>query len=179
MAPRTTATKRRHSNSTSLHPPPLPTLPFDLVLEIFYRLPVTPLVQFKTVCKSWKSLISHPKFAKNHLRVSTTRHHLFFPHLSKHDYTFKTCPISTLFTTKLTPTATATQQLDYPLSHQSGVHFDQIHGSCHGILCIELHLSFVVLWNPSIRKFAKLPSLEIPGSNTIYTGFGYDHSTDT
>jgi len=174
MAPRTTATKRRRLNSTSLHA----TLPFDPVLEILYRLPVKSLVQFKSVCKSWKSLISHPKFAKNHLRLSTTRHHLFFPHLSKHDYTFKTCPISTLFTRKITPTATATLQLDYPLSHR-GVNFDQIRGSCHGIFCIELYRSFAVLWNPSIRKFAKLPSLEIQGSNTLYSGFGYDHSTDT
>ncbi|RHN72871.1 putative F-box associated interaction domain-containing protein [Medicago truncatula] len=34
---------------------------------------------------------------------------------------------------------------------------------------------FPVLWNPSIMKFAKFPSLEIQGSNTIYSGFGYDH----
>jgi len=36
-----------------------------------------------------------------------------------------------------------------------------------------------MLWNPSIGQFAKLPSLEIRGNNTIYNGFGYDHSNDT
>ncbi|XP_024626729.1 F-box/kelch-repeat protein At3g23880 [Medicago truncatula] len=40
MAPGTTATKRRRRLSSSIGNPPLPTLPFDLVLEILYRLPV-------------------------------------------------------------------------------------------------------------------------------------------
>ena len=163
MAPRTTSTKKQRLNSTSLHVSPLPTLPFDLVLEILYRLLVKSLTQFKSVCKSWKSLISHPKFAKNHLRVSTTRHHLLFPHLSKDDYTFKICPISILFTRKITPTATATQHLDYPLSHRMGVNLDQIHGSCHGILSIELYHSFVFFGTLPLGNSQNCPLYKFEG----------------
>ncbi|RHN66454.1 putative F-box domain-containing protein [Medicago truncatula] len=49
----------------------LPSLPFDLVPEILCRLPVKSLLQFRCVCKSWKSLISDPKFAKKHLHMFT------------------------------------------------------------------------------------------------------------
>ncbi|KAK2406996.1 F-box/kelch-repeat protein [Trifolium repens] len=48
-------------------------IPFDLVEEILCRLPVKFLLQLRCVCKSWNSLISHHKFAKKHLSMSTTR----------------------------------------------------------------------------------------------------------
>ncbi|XP_058774262.1 F-box/kelch-repeat protein At3g23880-like [Vicia villosa] len=41
---------------------PLPVLPEELVGEILLRLPVRSLLQFKCVCKSWKTLISGSQF---------------------------------------------------------------------------------------------------------------------
>lgn len=38
----------------------------DLLLEILFRLPVKPLLRFKTVSKHWLSLITNPKFSLNH-----------------------------------------------------------------------------------------------------------------
>ncbi|XP_058721893.1 F-box/kelch-repeat protein At3g23880-like isoform X3 [Vicia villosa] len=50
-----------------------PILPFDLITEILSRVPVKLLLQFRCVCKSWNSLISHdPNFAKKHFKMSTT-----------------------------------------------------------------------------------------------------------
>nr|ACJ85886.1 unknown [Medicago truncatula] len=80
MVSRTTVTKSRRSN---------PTLPFDLVEDILYRLPVKSLAQFKSVSKSWKSLISDSNFTKKNLRVSTTSHRLLFPKLTKGQYIFQ------------------------------------------------------------------------------------------
>src|SRR4051812_15081950 len=60
----------------SLHTAPLPTLPFEIVVEILSRLPVKFLLQLQCVCKSWKSLISNPKFAKKHFFSSTTAQRL-------------------------------------------------------------------------------------------------------
>jgi len=58
----------------SLHQPPLlPTLPYDVILEILCRLPVKFILRFRCVCKSWNSLISDPIFVKKQLSVSTTR----------------------------------------------------------------------------------------------------------
>jgi len=157
----------------------LPTLSFDLVVKILSRVPVKFLMQFQRVCKSWKSLISDAKFAKKHFRMSTTHHRLLLtssklsPKFVIADY-----PLSSVFT-EVNPTATATK-LECPLSNQHRL--DHIVGSCHGIICIKLYQSFVIPWNPSIKKFKILPTLKLPPSrNGYYTnyGFGYDHSTDT
>lgn len=75
-----TAVNNQLSVVTLISPPPpscdaqtLPTLPFDLIAEILCRLPVKLLLQLRCVCKFWNYLISHPKFAKKHLSMSTTR----------------------------------------------------------------------------------------------------------
>ncbi|XP_004486107.1 F-box/kelch-repeat protein At3g23880-like [Cicer arietinum] len=186
VAPPDPHTKRQRLNSSTktLTPPSssitpgdsLPTLPFELVAEILSRLPVKILMQLRCVCKSWKSLICDPKFVKKHLRVSTTRHHLFLTFLnSSREFVLTTYPLSSVFT-EITATAT---QLDYPLNNRN--RFDLIVGSCHGILCFALDQRFALLWNPSISKFAKLPSLNNPsreGSYTIYA-FGYAHFSDS
>ncbi|CAJ2658510.1 unnamed protein product [Trifolium pratense] len=161
----------------TLTSPSLPTLPFEIVEEILSRLPVKFLMQLKSVCKPWKSLISDPKFAKKHLRVSTTRHHLLLTYRnSSREFVITSYPLSSVFTEITATAAAGATQLDYPLLNPS--HFHTFVGSCHGILCFELYQRFnhfALLWNPSIRKFVKLPSLEKPkraGGGTEY-GFGY------
>ncbi|KAF0911952.1 hypothetical protein E2562_012766 [Oryza meyeriana var. granulata] len=39
-----------------------------MVLEVLTRLPVKPLLRFKTVCRSWRAAISSPSFVAAHLR---------------------------------------------------------------------------------------------------------------
>jgi F-box interacting protein len=81
-------------------------------------------------------------------------------------------PLSSIFT------EVTAMQLEYPLTipHR----FDLIVGSCHGILCIVMHHDdSVILWNPSIRKFTKLPFLEETRRQVCGFSFGYDHSSDT
>ncbi|CAK8531014.1 unnamed protein product [Lathyrus sativus] len=181
-----TATNRQPLNSstgtlTSPSPSssdstPLPSLPFEIIVEILTRVPVKFLMQFQSVCKSWKSLISDPNFAKQHLRVSTTRHHLLLTFgCPSREFVFTACPLSSVFT-EVTATAT---QIEYPLNNRNS--FDQIIDSCHGILCFALNQRFVLLWNPSIRKFTKLPSLDNPDRERSYTvyGFGYTHLSDS
>ncbi|XP_058723823.1 F-box/kelch-repeat protein At3g23880-like [Vicia villosa] len=185
----TTATKRQRLNSstgTLISPAPsssedsvhatmqLPTLPFEIMVEILSRLPVKFLVQLQSVCKSWKSLISDPKFAKKHLRVSTTRHHLLLIYANpSREFALAAYPLASVFT-EVTATAT---QLEYPLNNR----IEQIVDSCHGILCFALDQHFALLWNPSIRKFTQLPSLDNPKRKESYTiyGFGYDHVNDS
>lgn len=53
----------------------LTLLTLDLLLEILYRLPVKSLLKLKCVCKSLNSIMSDPKFAKDHLRLSQTHHY--------------------------------------------------------------------------------------------------------
>ncbi|MED6193993.1 hypothetical protein PIB30_024303 [Stylosanthes scabra] len=43
-------------------------LPDDIIVKILVSLPVKTLLQFKLVCKSWRTLISSPQFAIDNLR---------------------------------------------------------------------------------------------------------------
>ncbi|XP_050909291.1 F-box/kelch-repeat protein At3g23880 [Lathyrus oleraceus] len=80
---------------------PLPTLPFDVVVEILSRLPVKILMQLQCVCKSWKSLISDPKFAKKHLRHASQSLVLTVGEL---DFVVIANPLSSVFTEATTTT---------------------------------------------------------------------------
>ncbi|MCD9560534.1 hypothetical protein HAX54_019231, partial [Datura stramonium] len=61
-------------------------------------------------------------------------------------------------------------------------------GSVNGLICLVIKDNDLVLWNPSIRKFRKLPDSGLKFEVSIgsyfdsYTivmyGFGYDESTD-
>ncbi|XP_057432922.1 F-box/kelch-repeat protein At3g23880-like [Lotus japonicus] len=199
-----------NNNTVSYMPPlteettatsnPSSPLPFDLVVEILCRLPVKSLLQLRCVCKSWNSLISDSKFAKKHLRCSPkdfTRHHIILDHtlnqkslishlkslifhLKFDESVIMAYPLQSVFNAAVAATITL---LEYPLNTQNLVDF--IVGSCNGcILCLDIDQSSPLLWNPSTRRFKKLPSLENPLLEEedchYYTtyGFGYDHSTD-
>ncbi|XP_061371664.1 F-box/kelch-repeat protein At3g23880-like [Gastrolobium bilobum] len=58
---------KRRSMESNLH--------WDVIHEILLRLPVKSLVRFKSVCKSWHSLISDPHFANSHYELSAAPSH--------------------------------------------------------------------------------------------------------
>ncbi|GAU20085.1 hypothetical protein TSUD_381770 [Trifolium subterraneum] len=161
-------------NDVALSDPPTEDTTTTKKRKFLSRLPVKSLMQFKCVCKSWKSLISDPNFAKKHLRMSTKHHHLISINSAGRDELIHmSYPLSSLLTDV---TATAIQ-LEYPLTNRYR-RFDPIVASCHGILCIQIDHVSVNLWNPSIRKFTKIPSLE-DSIHGYSVSFGYDHSSDT
>ncbi|XP_057425805.1 F-box/kelch-repeat protein At3g23880-like [Lotus japonicus] len=51
------------------------SLPDDLIPLILVRLPVRSLLRFKSVCKSWLSLISNTQFAKSHFDLAAAPTH--------------------------------------------------------------------------------------------------------
>lgn len=164
-------------------PPPLPTLPFHIIEEIFCRLPVNLLLQLRCLCKPLNSLISDPKFAKKHLHLSTThRIHEISYSTFFHNYILTSCPLNCIFTYyDLDDDDEDVTQFEYPSTYFNESY---IVGSCNGILCIaDFSNSYVLLWNPSIRKCKELPPFEKPpvaSDLDMFTtfGFGYDSLTD-
>ncbi|XP_058782666.1 F-box/kelch-repeat protein At3g23880-like [Vicia villosa] len=151
-----------------------PTLPFDLITEILSRLSVKLLLQFRCVCKSWNSLISDHKFARKHFNLSTTPNlHIMSYDDPSQRFVLRSYPFQSLFT-DLTTNFT---QLGFPFYSPFEHYLHYIVGSCDGILCLaDFHNTFVVLWNPSIRKFKELPPFEKPQvAGSAKFGFGYDH----
>ena len=179
----TISTKRRLTatltTSPSVNVPVLPTIPFDLIPEILCRLSVKLLMQFRCVCKSWNSLITDSKFAKNLLSFATARlvHSLAKSSDPLHNYVIKTYPLDSVF-------SDLTTHVIAQLEYHPNDHYVSFVGSCNGIICLfKYYRGFptLQLWNPSIRKFKELPPIEnqqnLRPVLRMY-GFGYDVDTN-
>lgn len=153
----------------------LPILKDDLIWEILLRLPVRTLVQLKCVCKSWKTLISYPEFAKDHLRTSMADQQLV------NNVTWVTWESGFLLKFSVQELF---QNLSTPVERG---HFTlngsyTVVGSCNGLLClIGINNGDVILWNPSIRSIRSMSRMQLhdlPVINVDGWGFGYDHLND-
>ncbi|MED6107734.1 hypothetical protein PIB30_016772 [Stylosanthes scabra] len=146
-------------------------LPEEVVAEILVRLPVSCLVKLKSVCRSWRALISSSQFAKTHLHRSIP-----IPHFA---YTF---PQGTVWRDPRIGIFSAESPFHNPITKVisfrvgRGLMFVDIIGSANGLLCL-LHLDYEArrrakLWNPCTRMESEW--LNIDGF-LCKTGFGYDH----
>ncbi|CAJ2638482.1 F-box/kelch-repeat protein At3g23880-like [Trifolium pratense] len=171
----TTSAKRQRSTISTgiLTYAPLPTLPIDLIVEILYMLPMKFLRQLRCICKSWNALISDPTFRMEYDRLSITHHLIRLSFRS----TLKMF-LSDLSTLSYDDTET---QLTYPnrLKNKYGTLLCML--SRDGFLCFVTKISYVILWNPSMRAFKILPPLknlrERKYISSSYS-FGYDPFID-
>ncbi|CAJ2646783.1 unnamed protein product [Trifolium pratense] len=119
-----------------------PFLPDELIFEILLLLPVRSLRQFKCICKSWKTLISDPQFAKAHLRSITVNPTPIHQRLFTND---RDMPVSFPVKPLLESPSTHTKHVKFTMEY-----FHDL-GICNGLLCL-INLNFQVwLWNPSLR----------------------------
>ncbi|XP_074272294.1 F-box protein CPR1-like [Silene latifolia] len=161
----------------------------ELIAEIFSRLPVKSLCRFKSVSKSWNSLINSPNFIKHHLSktlISDNYPNLIF---SSFSLSISTAPISTIF--RFT-------KLHHPLIHSTDCIPVNILGSCNGVVCIaSIDAAYACLYNPTTETHRLLPvqpsRFPKPNVDTIVGvlndhpkpmehlflyGFGYDSVND-
>ncbi|KAK4356867.1 hypothetical protein RND71_022477 [Anisodus tanguticus] len=166
--------------STSMHDSTftIPILPPELITEILSRVPVKSLLQFRCVSKSWLALISSNEFVNTHLSLSANNkeytHHRLISSFVQPEYNLKDCSLGSL----LYGFVTEAFDLDYPMKnpHKSV----WIVGSVNGLICLAIEENDLFLWNPSIRKFKKLPDSRPTlrcGYYFMY-GFGYDEVHD-
>ncbi|KAL4562678.1 hypothetical protein LXL04_026708 [Taraxacum kok-saghyz] len=139
---------------------------FHIQEEIMKRLPVKSLLQFRTVSKTWKSLIDSSDFITAHIfHRHTQQHHLLASYANPMDETQYVSFID-----------------DDTLPKQRSIHtlppflkqliHPEVVGSSHGLFCLYdsnaiFTTKMVVLWNPSIRK---LVVVDMP--NKEFIGFG-------
>ncbi|KAL3502787.1 hypothetical protein ACH5RR_037236 [Cinchona calisaya] len=167
-------------------------LPEEVWTDIFARLPVKTLLQIRSVCRLFASIISNPTFASAH--INKTNHHshsqtLFLRYFTEKESHKKENYL--LFTTYCCnhkyrifddPNC---KRLDFPFKARSGCHF-RIVGSCNGLICLsddsDFEYSGVILWNPSIKRFLNLPRPWVTkrkySSYMFVLGFGYDEKSD-
>ncbi|XP_057433485.1 F-box/kelch-repeat protein At3g23880-like [Lotus japonicus] len=169
-------------NMRRRQPPPscLQSLPDEVILEIFLRVPVRSVIRLKCVCKSWKILISSPQFAKDHFRMksfisSVTSMRLASLAYYNHRKLITTCPVQSL--------------LENPLARRETSSFTvenrwvEILGSSNGLLCLADNFCLFRLINPFTRSASKksppLPlRLNVFKDEVAQYGFGYDQLND-
>ncbi|ESQ29462.1 hypothetical protein EUTSA_v10024004mg [Eutrema salsugineum] len=135
-------------------------LPFELVEEILYKIPIESLVRFKSVCKEWYGLLSEKIFIYKHLDISNSKERFIFPDIDN-------IQLFDLETEALV-------RLPIPNEFHSRVYSKTIH--CDGLLLFRTYgdtRGELAVWNPFLRrvKWIKQPLKSYP---EVY-GFGYDN----
>ncbi|KAM4071905.1 hypothetical protein ACJW30_11G093700 [Castanea mollissima] len=152
-------------------------LPDDLVINnILTRLPVKSVMRFRCVCKSWYSSIKPSDFIDTHLSNYKDSHDIngYVIHMPSVRNTFFSSSSSSntsipVCTVAFDRTFDKISDVRIPLD----VNFNQIVGSCNGLLCVANSDNVVYLWNPSIRKFKRLPDTLLVRLVNVTLGFAY------
>ncbi|XLT06873.1 hypothetical protein HN51_045622 [Arachis hypogaea] len=142
-------------------------LPEGLIWEILLWLPGRLLLQLRTVCRSWNSLISSHEFVMHHHQRST-QPRLVYCSLESEGIDFMQCSVSSLLYNKQ-PTRIEPLQMKYKI----------FQGSCNGLLCLCEGLPYknLTLFNPCTRWVSLIVPFEYPHGDDphpVFCGFGYD-----
>lgn len=146
----------------------MPFLPEEIIREILRRLPVKALLRFRSVSRSWRSLIDSKQFIQHHLH-----------HSLRSNSNITLLVDSSRFCYVDLDSFKQLQVGDTPIEPYSVI------GSCHGLVLLVPKSGDIVLWNPAIRKLRKLaPQPPIPDrffrfeyAQTIFA-LGYDSNHD-
>ncbi|KAJ0693437.1 putative F-box domain, galactose oxidase/kelch, beta-propeller, F-box associated interaction [Helianthus annuus] len=144
-------------------------IPFKIQSEIMKRLPVKSLLRFRSICKSWKSLIDSSDFIAYH---SSQQQHLL---VSYYDNDYEQKYVS------IVDDHTFPQQkvfLTVPVSVKKMLeHHPRIISSCHGLVCLYCDSTrTAVIWNISLRKSVVVV---VPASNAYKTAIGFGVCRET
>lgn len=172
-----------HEENTNAKPAN-PTLPEDLISEIFSRLPAETLLELKDECETWESLISSPEFIKTHLSRSTND-----PRLTNHRLLLITWPfveqieqanIPYMRLSSCSVNSLLNDETDYVTdeSYHPGDDNIRVVGYCNGLFCVSSRMTSgeaIFLWNPFTGISRRLPKHE---HKHVADGFCYDESND-
>ena len=133
-------------------------VPEEPLVKILSLLPPKSLVRFRSVCKTWDSLIGNPDFfSKNLLNHSiiispeNTDDHRFLVVDGRDKFTGARQICSILYYDTLEGEGVSPQTpLCLPDNNLCCIHCDKIVASCDGFLCLNCHACYdnIVIWNP-------------------------------
>ncbi|XP_057505528.1 F-box/kelch-repeat protein At3g23880-like [Actinidia eriantha] len=159
-------------------------LPVEVVIEILKRLPVKSLLQFRCVCKTWRSLITSPNFITMHLNQTLSDpKNRNIRTLLRHYSKDQGKEIYSLHSDNETFDEN-NEGIEFPFAKQTKFYW-RVVGSCNGLLCLSddlfYYMDSIILWNPMIRRSLTLPvpcfTLDSYGPSMFALGFGVDPKT--
>ncbi|KAF5805814.1 putative F-box domain-containing protein [Helianthus annuus] len=156
------------------------SFPEEIIEDILSRIPVKSILRFKSVSKSWLSLISGPSFHKLHSTVGPRTTALFF---TARDSSTKT---RYFFSGANDGGSVANlMKLDYTVFDAANLHAEHLNGllffTSRDSYCGKL---YVFVFNPTTHKFFKLPDPPVPLRNYTdenkcdYYLFGFDEPSN-
>lgn len=148
------------------------SLPLEIIVNVLSRLTVKDLLRLRSVCRAWRSLIDSPNFIKLHLSHSMeTATNLGLVLKADELYWVDAATFSSPL------------RLHHPIDDGGGG--VEVLGCCNGVLALLNSSGVVALWNPSTRRYRKLPISHpehFPFPVGVFefstTGFGYDSVND-
>ncbi|CAI9089138.1 OLC1v1023648C1 [Oldenlandia corymbosa var. corymbosa] len=166
-------------------------LPFEVWFEIFNMLPIKTLLQIRSVCKLFNSVISSPTFISAHVKKTQQQSSscsLLLRYFNEKRHTKERyLLLSDCFNDSKESIIDdpSCKELNFPLRTSYNSQF-RIVGSCNGLVCLSDDYDFddsgIILWNPLIRRFLNLPqprvTQRIYGSYMYVLGFGYDEKSN-
>ncbi|KAJ0781554.1 putative F-box domain-containing protein [Helianthus annuus] len=147
-------------------------IPFEMQMEIMKKLPVKSLIQFRSVCKPWNSLIDSPDFITQYNGQRTNPQHLFLTYYSCGDKYVSIADDHT-FPQHKVPLTFPQWLLDYD--------YDLI-GCSHGLLCLSYYedqTRIAIIWNILIRKAIVVLVPNVAGGEVYKNGLGFGVCRET
>ncbi|PIA58675.1 hypothetical protein AQUCO_00500548v1 [Aquilegia coerulea] len=165
------------------------SLPIEIVTEILTMLPFRSVLRFRSVCKTWRSIIDNSKFATmqfsraTHADTKTTL--LLLPKLSPDRPTVYLVQLINedddkyVFNTTKIEFSCPEHSPAYPRPYIDGLFCfcsENFNGSCNDV-------RFIYIYNPATQEFVKLPDVTVPpiefkkAHEPVLAGFGFDYSS--
>ena len=131
-------------------------LPEDVLMDVFARLPVKSLLQFKCVCKSWYAIIRDPIFITKHVNHQSALSNNGYLAITRRGGTFGGKCLISLVSYE---TYREILKITIPFTKEHGRAPFRIVGSCNGVLCLNVSKlgDTIFLFNPATSEFKKLP----------------------
>ncbi|KAI3440933.1 F-box domain-containing protein, partial [Psidium guajava] len=155
-------------------------LPREIVVDILSRLPVTSLVRFRLVCRSWRALGRDPLLADAQLARTAARDpflvfHSDLPLRNQLSFVELSAPDQDCGHNR--PNKTPVGKFNPPFLNAMP-EFDVV-GSCNGLLCLAdlLYRETLFIYNPFTGDCRELPQSRQYEDQTVVFGFGFHPAT--
>ncbi|KAL5581728.1 hypothetical protein UlMin_014170 [Ulmus minor] len=148
-------------------------LPREIVFDILSKLPISSLVQFKYVCRSWRFLAQDPHLVEFYNTRSVENNPCLIFHC---DFPIRNQLYFVDFDANNNEKEVV-KKIQTPFC-ASMPEFDVV-GSCNGLLCLSdsLYNDALYVYNPFNRDYRELPkTVQYPNQETVF-GFGFHPGT--
>ena len=154
----------------------IPELPCIILMDILSRLPITSILQYKCVCKTWFNIISDPYFAKLHLARAPVS--LLYTNKTDLSILDKRLYVLELEGWDTHDSFVPLKQLPREINHLGEVL--QFESSCNGLLCISAvcrRKPVTYVCNVITGEYMALPQPKNDGFKRRILGFCFSQTT--